>query len=220
MLSSQLVDAASDTLILYDFVQPNGRLIKSLLEKYVTDEVVKYGGSEVETPIMYDSKHPSMASYFNRFPARQYNIDTEGKSMFLRFAACFGQFLMAEGMQISYKNLPYRLYELTRYSFRREQSGELVGLRRLRAFTMPDCHAFCADIDQAVDELGERFDLSRRVISGIGLDSADYEMAIRFTSDFYRDNKNLINFGEQTWQASTSRDVEGEVFLFCTKMGV
>ena len=34
---------------------PNGRLIKSLLEKYVTDEVVKYGGSEVETPIMYDS---------------------------------------------------------------------------------------------------------------------------------------------------------------------
>ena len=96
-------------------------------------------------------------------------------------------------LQISYKNLPYRLYELTRYSFRREQSGELVGLRRLRAFTMPDCHAFCADIDQAVDELGERFDLSRRVISGIGLDSADYEMAIRFTSDFYRDNKNLIN---------------------------
>ena len=129
---------------------PNGRLIKSLLEKYVTDEVVKYGGSEVETPIMYDSKHPSMASYFNRFPARQYNIDTEGKSMFLRFAACFGQFLMAD-LQISYKNLPYRLYELTRYSFRREQSGELVGLRRLRAFTI-DCHAF-SDID-AVDELG------------------------------------------------------------------
>ena len=46
---------------------PNGRLIKSLLEKYVTDEVVKYGGSEVETPIMYDSKHPSMACYFNRY---------------------------------------------------------------------------------------------------------------------------------------------------------
>ena len=200
---------------------PNGRLIKSLLEKYVTDEVVKYGGSEVETPIMYDSKHPSMASYFNRFPARQYNIDTEGKSMFLRFAACFGQFLMAEGMQISYKNLPYRLYELTRYSFRREQSGELVGLRRLRAFTMPDCHAFCADIDQAVDELGERFDLSRRVISGIGLDSADYEMAIRFTSDFYRDNKNLIN----SMVSKHGRPVlvemwQGEVFLFCTKMGV
>ncbi|MDI1495846.1 MAG: threonine--tRNA ligase [Cenarchaeum symbiont of Oopsacas minuta] len=172
---------------------PNGRLIKSLIERYVTEQVIKYGGSEVETPLMYDSKHPSMVSYFNRFPARQYNIDSEGKNMFLRFAACFGQFLMAEGMQMSYKNLPYRLYELTRYSFRREQSGELVGLRRLRAFTMPDCHAFCADMDQAVMELGIRFDLSRRVIHDLGIGDKDYEMAIRFTRDFYKENKTLIN---------------------------
>jgi len=136
---------------------PNGRLIKSQIEQFVTDKVRDYGGFEVETPIMYDSHHPSMESYFNRFPARQYNIDSEGKNLFLRFAACFGQFLMANDFQISYKNLPYRLYELTRYSFRREQSGELVGLRRLRAFTMPDCHAFCKDMDQAIDEFRIRF---------------------------------------------------------------
>ena len=78
---------------------PNGRLIKSLIERYVTDRVKEYGGYEVETPIMYDSEHPSMVSYFNRFPARQYNIDSEGKKLFLRFAACFGQFL--DGKPIS-----------------------------------------------------------------------------------------------------------------------
>jgi len=39
---------------------PNGRLIKSLIERYVTDRVKEYGGYEVETPIMYDSHHPSM----------------------------------------------------------------------------------------------------------------------------------------------------------------
>jgi threonyl-tRNA synthetase len=49
---------------------PNGRLIKSLIEQYVTKRVKDYGGYEVETPIMYDSHHPSMVSYFNRFPAR------------------------------------------------------------------------------------------------------------------------------------------------------
>ncbi|MGI0062219.1 MAG: threonyl-tRNA synthetase editing domain-containing protein, partial [Nitrosotalea sp.] len=126
---------------------PNGRLMKSLIERYVTDKVMEYGGFEVETPIMYDSHHPSMESYFHRFPARQYSIDSEGKHLFLRFAACFGQFLMAKDFQLSYKNMPLKLYELTRYSFRREQSGELVGLRRLRAFTMPDCHAMCVDMD-------------------------------------------------------------------------
>ena len=74
---------------------PNGRLIKSLIERYVTENISNYGGLEVETPIMYDSHHPSLESYFNRFPARQYNINSEGKQLILRFAACFGQFLMA-----------------------------------------------------------------------------------------------------------------------------
>ncbi|MFQ5781777.1 MAG: threonine--tRNA ligase [Nitrosopumilus sp.] len=171
---------------------PNGRLIKSLIERYVTDRVKEYGGYEVETPIMYDSEHPSMVSYFNRFPARQYNIDSEGKKLFLRFAACFGQFLMANQFQLSYKNLPYKLYELTRYSFRREQSGELVGLRRLRAFTMPDCHAFCKDLNQAVDEIKIRFDLSQSVLHELGIDESDYDMAVRFTEDFYNENKSAI----------------------------
>ena len=171
---------------------PNGRLIKSLIERYVTDRVKEYGGYEVETPIMYDSEHPSMVSYFNRFPARQYNIDSEGKKLFLRFAACFGQFLMANQYQLSYKNLPYKLYELTRYSFRREQSGELVGLRRLRAFTMPDCHAFCKDMPQAIDEIKIRFDLSQSVLQELGIDESDYEMAIRFTEDFYNENKSSV----------------------------
>ena len=172
---------------------PKGKLIKFLIERFVTNKVMKYGGIEVETPIMYDSSHPSMQSYFNRFPARQYNITSDSKNLFLRFAACFGQFLMAKDFQISYKSLPLRLYELTRYSFRKEKSGELVGLRRLRAFSMPDCHAFCKDINQAKQELVKRFELSLDVISGIGLSpSEDLEMAIRCTEDFYQDNKELI----------------------------
>ncbi len=171
---------------------PNGRLIKSLIETHVTNRVREYGGYEVETPIMYDSEHPSMVSYFNRFPARQYTIDSENRQFFLRFAACFGQFLMANQFQMSHHNLPYRLYEMTRYSFRREQSGELVGLRRLRAFTMPDCHAFCKDIPQAVDELKVRFELSERVLSELGIVKDDYEMALRFTEAFYIKNGDMI----------------------------
>ncbi|MBA3750060.1 MAG: threonine--tRNA ligase [Nitrosopumilus sp.] len=172
---------------------PKGRLIKSLLEQFVTKKVSQYGGLEVETPIMYDSHHPSMESYFNRFPARQYNLKSDQKELFLRFAACFGQFLMAKDFQISYKNLPLKLYELTRYSFRRERSGELVGLRRLRAFSMPDCHAFCKDMEQSKVEFMKRLDLSKSVVEEVGLSlSDDLEMAIRFTEDFYKNNKDFI----------------------------
>ncbi|HKW05032.1 MAG TPA: threonine--tRNA ligase [Nitrososphaerales archaeon] len=171
---------------------PKGRLVKALLERYVTQRVSEYGGVEVETPIMYDMEHPALKSYLNRFPARQYIVKSDEKDYFLRFAACFGQFLIAKDLQLSYRQLPLKIYELTRYSFRREKSGELVGLRRLRAFTMPDCHAIVRDMSQAKEEFPKRFELSQSVLKEIGLCSDECELAIRFTEEFYKENKEFI----------------------------
>ncbi|KYK20317.1 threonine--tRNA ligase [Thermoplasmatales archaeon SG8-52-4] len=171
---------------------PKGRFMKKLIEDYVTQRVVEYGGLEVETPIMYDMDHPTLSKYLKRFPARQYQIESDKRNFFLRFAACFGQFLMAHDSTISYKDLPLKIYELTKYSFRREQSGELTGLRRLRAFTMPDVHAFTSDMDMAMDEFKIRFDLSLSVLKNIGIENSDIEMALRTTKDFYEKNKDFI----------------------------
>jgi len=171
---------------------PKGRFIKKLIEEYVTRRVVDYGGLEVETPIMYDMDHPTLSKYLQRFPARQYQIESDKRRFFLRFAACFGQFLMAHDATFSYKDLPLKMYELTRYSFRREQSGELSGLRRLRAFTMPDVHALVADLEMAMDEFKVRYDLSLSVLKNIGIDTDDIEMALRTTKDFYNDHKDFL----------------------------
>jgi len=171
---------------------PKGRLVKSLLEQFVTAKMSEYGAMEVETPVMYDFHHPSLADYMNRFPARQYLLKSEDKDLFLRFAACFGQFLMVHDAQFSYKHMPLKVYELTRYSFRREKSGEVVGLRRLRAFSMPDCHAFCADLDQAKNEFTVRLKLCMRIQNEIGLSKDEYEIALRFTKDFLAENKDFI----------------------------
>jgi len=171
---------------------PKGRMVKALLEDYVNQCVAEYGGMEVETPIMYNINHPTLANYLNRFPARQYNIESDDDKYFLRFAACFGQFLMAHDATISYKNLPLKLYELTRYSFRREQKGELTGLRRLRSFTMPDVHAMCRDLDQAKQEFMIRFKFSANVLDGIGIHNADYELGVRLTEDFWNNNKQFV----------------------------
>ncbi|HVP27374.1 MAG TPA: threonine--tRNA ligase [Candidatus Bathyarchaeia archaeon] len=171
---------------------PKGRLVKSLLEQFVTAKMTEYGAMEVETPVMYDFHHPSLADYMNRFPARQYLLKSDDKELFLRFAACFGQFLMVHDAQFSYKHMPLKVYELTRYSFRREKSGEVVGLRRLRAFSMPDCHAFCTDLAQAKKEFAVRLKLCMQIQKEIGLSENDYEVALRFTKDFYAENKDFI----------------------------
>ena len=171
---------------------PKGRLIKALLEQFVSAKMNEYGAMEVETPVMYDFQHPSLADYLNRFPARQYLLKSEDKELFLRFAACFGQFLMVHDAQFSYKAMPMKVYELTRYSFRKEKSGEVVGLRRLRAFSMPDCHAFCTDLEQAKKEFVIRFKMCVQVLDEIGLDKDEYEVGMRFTKDFYEENKKFI----------------------------
>ena len=172
---------------------PKGRMVKNLLENYVLMEATKKGAMEVETPIMYDMEHPTLKKYLDRFPARQYTVIADKKNLFLRFAACFGQFLMSHDMTISYRNLPLKMIELTRYSFRKEQRGELVGLRRLRAFTMPDMHTLCT-----------RHGRARSASSGTSTRCAstrwgpwastlkDYEVAIRFTREFYENNKEFI----------------------------
>ena len=58
---------------------------------------------------------------------------------------------------------------------------------------MPDCHAFCKDMEQSKEEFMKRLELSKSVIEEIGLSlSDDLEMAIRFTEDFYINNKDFI----------------------------
>lgn len=167
---------------------PNGRLIKKILERSITDFCVDYGAMEVETPVMYDFEHPTLKKYLDRFPARQYVVLSDDKKLFLRFAACFGQFLMATGMVISHRHLPLKMYELTRYSFRREQGGELAGLKRLRGFTMPDMHAFCRDIPQAQEEFERQLGLGISWLGSVGLFEGA-EVGFRIEKDFYEKNK-------------------------------
>ncbi len=166
--------------------RPNGELMKILVERAISETVVEYGAMQVETPIMYDYAHPALKKYLNRFPARQYTVKSDEKDLFLRFAACFGQFLLARTMTYSYKQLPMKLYELTHYSFRREQSGELAGLKRLRAFTMPDMHTFCANLGMAREEFGRQFYLCYDWNTGLQI---PFETAFRVQEDFFAENK-------------------------------
>jgi threonyl-tRNA synthetase len=165
---------------------PKGHLIKRLLEEKVEEMCLDLGAMEVETPIMYDVNHPALSKYIKKFPARQYRVKADkGKEMFLRFAACFGQYLMARDMIISYKNLPLRLFELAK-SFRKEQHGEVTGIKRLRAFTMPDMHTICRDEKQALEEFKKQFLLSLEWARIIEIDG---EIAIRFVKEFFERNK-------------------------------
>ena len=196
---------------------PKGRLIKGLIEDFVSERMREYGAMEVECPVMYDFEHPALKSYLNRFPARQYIVQTPNKRAFLRFSACFGQFLIMKDMVISYKQLPLSLYELTRYSFRAEQRGEVAGLRRLRAFTMPDCHALCADIEQAKAHMMVRLEVAWKLLEDCGFRMPDdFEVGLRATDAFWQDHRDFAMAYAKRWGKPILLEKWSEQFFYFT----
>ncbi|MHA2297507.1 MAG: threonine--tRNA ligase [Candidatus Hodarchaeales archaeon] len=169
---------------------PSGYIIKRILEKHVENALIEYGAFGVETPLIYSYTHPSLKKYLQRFPSRQYVVRSGDKDFFMRFSACFGQFLLESESIISYKNLPLKMYEFAA-SFRREQSGEIAALRRLRAFTMPDMHTTVLDMEMAKKCFREQYEISFQMMKDFELDK-DIEVAFRSSVKFFENNKEWI----------------------------
>lgn len=167
---------------------PKGRLVRDLLADYVYNLVVDQGAMPIETPIFYDLDNEAINVHAAKFGERQYRTDTK-KNLMLRFACCFGAFRVMADPFITWKNLPAKLYELSTYSFRFEKKGEVVGLKRLRAFTMPDFHSFCADMGSTLEEFSKQTDMC--IQTGLDLD-VNYEIIFRATKDFYDENKDWM----------------------------
>ena len=167
---------------------PKGRLVRDLLADYVYNLVVDQGAMPIETPIFYDLDNEAINVHAAKFGERQYRTDTK-KNLMLRFACCFGAFRVMADPFITWKNLPAKLYELSTYSFRFEKKGEVVGLKRLRAFTMTDFHSFCADMNSTLEEFSKQTDMC--IQTGVDLD-VNYEIIFRATKDFYDENKDWM----------------------------
>ncbi len=168
---------------------PKGRLIRDLLADYVYNLVTERGAMPVETPIMYDLADDAIRVHAEKFGERQYRMGTKNKELMLRYACCFGAFRVLSDSFLTWKNLPVGIYELSTYSFRLEKKGEVVGLKRLRGFTMPDLHTVCADVDHAMVEFDGQIDMCKQ--TGIDLE-VNYEVIMRATKDFFEENKEWV----------------------------
>lgn len=165
---------------------PKGALVKTLLEEYATNVATHdLKAMRIDTPSIYRLDQPDIASQAARFGEKDYRFKIEDRELTLRFAGDFGLFRMMKDATFSYKQLPIRIYELSP-SFRLEQRGECVGLKRLRAFTMPDIHCFCKDLKQGMEDYEEVLYHYTRHANSLGI---DYVVAFRVYEEFYHENK-------------------------------
>lgn len=171
---------------------PKGALMLKLLEDWANKIAVKrFGAMQIETPILYNWNNAAIRSQAESFHERHYTVRIpyhKEKEFVLRFAGDFGLFCMVSNAKISYRHLPLRIYEYSK-SYRYERSGELVGLRRLRGFSMPDIHSFCSDINQSWEEYKELYRHYSDLANAINV---EYAIIFRAVDSFYAQYKYQI----------------------------
>jgi len=168
----------------------NGVLIADLIRDYALFKVaLPWGAMKIQNPLIYRESVKEIRELMGEFHERDYRMSYGGENFVLRFASDPGAFPFMQKTVFSYRHLPVKIYEEVQ-CFRREKSGEVVGLRRLRSFTMTDQHCFCRDEEQAKGEFRKLCIMFKDLMNMIAPDS--WVMGWEGVEWFYEENKEWL----------------------------
>ena len=148
---------------------PKGAVIRRELERFIVDEEVKRGYQHVYTPDIAKLDLYRKSGHYPHYQDSMYApIVIDDEEFMLRPMTCPHHFELYLSRPRSYRELPMRIAELAQL-YRYEQSGELMGLQRVRTFCLADAHIICASEEQAAEEIGRALDLIEYVAGVFGL---------------------------------------------------
>lgn len=137
---------------------PKGTLVRNLLDDFVWDLRQKAGYMKVEIPHITKKELYETSGHWDKFKDELFRITTrEGHEFAMKPMNCPHHTQIYARTQWSYRDLPQR-YSNTTTCYRDEQTGELSGLSRVRAFAQDDAHVFCR-MSQAKDEFLKVWDI-------------------------------------------------------------
>ena len=151
-------------------LMPKGAKIMQILTRFVEDEEERRGFMLTKTPYMAKSDLYKISGHWYHYRDKMFVIgdgNDEGEVLALRPMTCPFQYQIYKNGLKSYRDLPCR-YAETATLFRKEASGEMHGLIRVRQFTLSDGHIVCAP-DQIEDEFRRCLDLSYYFLDCLGL---------------------------------------------------
>lgn len=148
---------------------PKGAIVKRELERFVIEEETKRGYLHVHTPDLARLELYEKSGHYPHYKDSMYApIEIDEEKFMLRPMTCPHHFQLYLSKPHSYRELPMRIAELAQL-YRYEQSGELMGLQRVRTFCLADAHIICASEEQAADEVSKALDLIEHMASVFGL---------------------------------------------------
>ncbi|HEU0080999.1 MAG TPA: threonine--tRNA ligase [Candidatus Paceibacterota bacterium] len=122
---------------------PRGTVVRNLLDQFVWSLRSMRGYERVEIPHITKKDLYVTSGHWEKYQDDLFKIKTrEGHEFAMKPMNCPHHTQIFARKRFSYKELPQR-YANTTTCYRDEQSGELSGLSRVRAFAQDDAHVFC-----------------------------------------------------------------------------
>lgn len=183
-------------------LMPKGAKLFQILQRFVEDEQERRGYMLTNTPSFAKSDLYKISGHWDHYLDKMFVIgDPEkDKEVFaLRPMTCPFQYMIYNNGLKSYRDLPCRYHE-TSPLFRKEASGEMHGLIRVREFHLADSHVVCTP-EQVEDEFRECFDLNQFYLKSLGMLD---DVKLRFSRWDPADTDKYINEPERWEQAESS----------------
>jgi len=124
------------------FYHPKGALLRMIIEDYVKKEHLRRGYQLVMGPHILKSDIWITSGHYEYYKENMYIFKVDKDEYAIKPMNCPAHMLIYKSKMRSYRDFPIRYFELGNVH-RREKSGVLHGLLRVRGFTQDDAHIFC-----------------------------------------------------------------------------
>ena len=146
---------------------PRGTVLRNILDDFVWQLRKARGYDRVEIPHITKKELYEISGHWDKFKDELFRIITrEGHEFAMKPMNCPHHIQIYVRKKWSYRELPQR-YASTTACYRDEQTGELSGLSRVRAFWQDDAHVFCRK-SQAKAEFLKIWDIVHEFYAAIG----------------------------------------------------
>ncbi len=181
-------------------LMPKGAKILQILERFVEDEEERRGFMITKTPYMAKSDLYKISGHWDHYRDKMFIIGDEDspEALALRPMTCPFQYQIYKNGLKSYRDLPCR-YSETATLFRKEASGEMHGLIRVRQFTLSDGHIVCTP-EQIKDEFKRCLDLSYYFLECLGMKD---DVTFRFSKRGLANKSKYID-NDKAWEQTES----------------
>ena len=150
---------------------PRGTLIREQLNTYVQELRQTIGGGYQQVTVPHITKKDlyEKSGHWKKFQDELFKIETrEGHLFAMKPMTCPHHTQIFASQVRSYRDMPIR-YRETTMQYRDEQSGELIGLSRVRSITQDDSHVF-ARLNQVEAEIDKIWDIIQAFYKTFGID--------------------------------------------------